>query len=296
LTGHPNTVRPARPLVLVKGAGDFASGIIHRLVNAGYSVVATELRKPKAVRRLVAFSEAVHEGKWTVEGVTAELCTTGTVDRALARGRVAVLVDPQTKILGRRKFEIVVDARSAKRNLGTRKSEAPAVIAIGPGFSAGKDCHAVVETLPGAGIGRVILKGRASNDTGEPTPLEGTLGGASAACCALPCACGMQDVRSLVLRAPRKGVYRESIPIGARVKAGEVVGTVAGAPVVAGADGILRGIIRDGTPVAAREKLGDIDPTFSEENLRRISEKARAIAGGVLEAAMLLDQKRGPRC
>ena len=154
------------PLVLVRGAGDFASGIIHRLHRAGFQVVATELARPLAVRRRVAFSEAVHEGRATVEGVTAVRCGPGEIDGVLRAGNVALLVDPDGDILGKRQFDIVVDARSAKRNLGTRIDDAPIVVAIGPGFHAGRDCHAVVETLLGAGIGRVILDGPAADDSG----------------------------------------------------------------------------------------------------------------------------------
>lgn len=179
------------PLVLVKGAGDFASGIIHRLHRAGFRVVATELAHPLAVRRRAAFSEAAHEGHWTVEGVTAVRCGPENIDDVHRQGNVALLINSATKILRQRKFDITVDARSAKRNLGTRLNEAPAVIAIGPGFYAGRDCHAVVETLPGAGLGKVILDGPAAATSGQPSPLEGGNGPYSP-----------EYMRSLVLRAP----------------------------------------------------------------------------------------------
>jgi len=268
------------PLVLVKGAGDFASGIIHRLHRAGFRVVATELEKPLAVRRLAAFSEAVHEGRWTVEGVTAEGCPPEGIDSVLRRGNVAVIVDSQARILRQRRFDISIDARSAKRNLGTRKGESPVVIAIGPGFSAGRDCDAVVETLPGAGLGRVILEGRAAANSGEPTPLEGGSG-----------ACSPEYLRSLVVRAPRAGMFRLVKDIGSIVNKGDVLGDVGGAPVKAGAYGLLRGMIRDGTPVKMQEKLGDIDPSIDRAHLDAISEKSRAIAGGVLEAVMMLERR-----
>jgi len=265
------------PLVLVKGAGDFASGVIHRLHRAGFRVVATELPRPLAVRRLVAFSEAVHEGRWTVEGVTAVRCVADEIDRVLGEGNVALLVDEGTEILRLRNFDVSVDARSAKRNLGTRKDEAPAVIAIGPGFHAGRDCHAVVETLPGAGLGRVIADGPAAASSGRPSPLEGGAG-----------PCSPEYLRSLVVRAPRAGTFRMVKDIGSDVKKGDLLGEVGGAEVRAGGDGILRGIIRDGTPVRENEKLGDIDPSMDRSHLDRISEKSRAIAGGVLEAALML--------
>jgi xanthine dehydrogenase accessory factor len=265
------------PLVLVKGAGDFASGIIHRLHRAGFRVVATELERPLAVRRRAAFSEAVHEGRWEIEGVTAVRCSPEQIDGVLNEGHVALLVDPQTEILRMRKFDVSVDARSAKRNLGTAMDEAPAVIAIGPGFLAGRDCHAVVETLPGAGLGKVIADGAAAAVSGQPSPLEGGNGPSSA-----------RYLRSLVLRAPRAGAFRMAKDIGSVVKRGDKLGDVDGVEVLAGADGLVRGIIRDGTPVKKDEKLGDIDPSMDRAHLDSISEKSRAIAGGVLEAVLML--------
>ena len=265
------------PLVLVKGAGDFASGIIHRLHRAGFRVVATELERPLAVRRRAAFSEAVHEGRWEIEDVTAARCTPEQIDEVLDKGHVALLVDPQTEILRLRKVDVSVDARSAKRNLGTRKDEAPVVIAIGPGFFAGRDCHAVVETLPGAGLGRVLLDGAAAADSGQPSPLEGGNGPRSP-----------EYLRSLVIRAPRAGTFRLTKDIGSGVKRGGRLGKVDGADVLAGADGLVRGIMRDGTPVKKGEKLGDIDPSMDRAHLDSISEKSRAIAGGVLEAVLML--------
>jgi xanthine dehydrogenase accessory factor len=265
------------PLVLVKGAGDFASGTIHRLHRVGFRVVATELARPKAVRRRAAFSEAVYEGSCTVEGVTAVRCQPGGIDDVLGRGNVALLVDPKTAISHKRRFDIVIDARSAKKNLGTTKNEAPVVIAIGPGFSAGRHCHAVVETLPGAGLGKVILEGPAAANSGEPSPLEGGNG-----------PCSPEYIRSLVIRAPCGGIFKMMKDIGSVVKKGGRLGDVDGADVLAGADGLLRGIIRDGTLVKKDEKLGDIDPSMNRAHIDTISEKSRAIAGGVLEAVMML--------
>jgi xanthine dehydrogenase accessory factor len=265
------------PLVLVKGAGDFASGIIHRLHRAGFRVVATELERPLSVRRRAAFSEAVHEGRWKVEGVTAVRCSPDGIDDVHQNGNVAILVDPGTGILRQRRFDISIDARSAKKNLGTTIDEAPWVIAIGPGFHAGRDCHAVVETLPGAGLGRVILKGPAASNSGRPSPLEGGNG-----------PCSPRYLRSLVARAPRAGTFRLTKDIGSGVKRGGRLGKVDGADVLAGADGLVRGIMRDGTPVRKGEKLGDIDPSMNRAHIDSISEKSRAIAGGVLEAVLML--------
>jgi xanthine dehydrogenase accessory factor len=209
--------------------------------------------------------------------VTAERCPPEGINHVLGRGNVAIIVDPTTDILRQRRFDISIDARSAKRNLGTNIDEAPAVISIGPGFCAGRDCHAVVETLPGAGLGKVIVEGPAAANSGQPSPLEGGNG-----------PCSPQYILSLVIRAPRKGTLRLAKDIGSKVKRGDRLGEVGGADVLAGADGLLRGIIRDGTPVKKGEKLGDIDPSMNRAHIDRISEKSRAIAGGVLEAVMML--------
>jgi xanthine dehydrogenase accessory factor len=270
--------------ILVRGAGDFASGIIHRLYRSGFRVTATELEQPLAVRRGAAFSEAVYEGTYTVEGVTAELAAPGDIDRVISEGKVPVVIDSAGTVLARG-FDIVVDARSAKRNLGTSIDDAAIVVAIGPGFEAGVDCHAVIETLPGAGLGRVIYDSSAAADTTLPSPLEGSAPSA--------CSAGFDDVADLVLRAPVAGTFDIEKDIGSTVEAGETVGWILDEhdekqAVKSSAKGIVRGIIRDGTPVKKGMKLGDIDPTMVREHCFTISEKSRAIAGGVLEACMTL--------
>ena len=273
--------------VLVRGAGDFATGIIHRLHNAGFSVTATELEQPLAVRRGVALSEAVYEGIYVVEGVTAVLTEPGRIDGILSEGMVPLVVDPNGDVL-ERDFDIIVDARSAKRNLGTTIDDAGIVVAIGPGFEAGVDCHAVVETLPRDGIGRVIYEGSAAEDTGYPAPVAQ----------ALPCTCSFEDVMTYLLRAPIAGTFGIVADIGDIVEKGDTVGWVHTADggkrmVKAAAKGLLRGIIRDGTPVDEGMKLGDINPVMERDRCYMISEKSRAVAGGVLEACMaLLSEKR----
>jgi xanthine dehydrogenase accessory factor len=276
--------------VLVRGAGDFATGIIHRLHNAGFDVTATELARPLAVRRGVSLSEAVYDGTYTVEGVTAVLAEPGAIAGVLGEGDVPLIVDPDGRLL-EMEFDIVVDARSAKRNLGTTIEDAPVVIAIGPGFTAGVDCHAVVETLPGDGIGRVIYDGSAAADTGYPTPVAQ----------ALPCTCGFEDVLTYLLRAPEAGTFEIVTDIGSIVNAGDTIGWVRTTDgekceVKAEASGMLRGIIRDGTPVESGMKIGDIDPVMKQERCYEISEKSRAVAGGVLEACMaFLSEKKASR-
>ncbi len=263
--------------VLVLGAGDLATGVIRRLHLAGARVVATELPSPLTVRRPVSFSEAVHASRHTVEGVTAVRCEESEIDAAWRRGEVPVLVDPGAAILRIRAFEVLVDARMAKRNLGITRGDAPVVIALGPGFTAGKDCHAVVETLQGAGMGRVLYTGSASQAEGPPTPLD--LPGGSPS--------GLDPERR-VLRAPRSGVLHACKEIGAEVEEGEAVAEVEGEPVEAGFGGVLRGLVRDGLHVDAGLKIGEVELPENAFRVFRISEKANAVAGGVLEACFVL--------
>ncbi|MFH1434601.1 MAG: hypothetical protein ABIJ56_02680 [Pseudomonadota bacterium] len=228
--------------ILFKGAGDFASGGIRRLHLAGCEVVCTELAKPLNVRRKVSFAEAVWEGETEVEGVRAARCDISEIDAVLEQGAVPVVVDPDLEILGKRDFDVFVDATMAKKNSGTRMGMAPVVVALGPGFRAGLDCHAVVETLAGHDMGRVIYDGEAAPDTGVPGPAElylfrpGTgdvpdLKQGSAAF----------DWNVAVLRAPCDGTFTGRCSIGDIVDKDQVVGEVDGEPVRAGLRGVVRG-------------------------------------------------------
>lgn len=256
-----------RPLALVKGAGDLATGVALRLRRAGFSVAMTETASPTAVRRSVAFSEAVYDGHATVEGVRATLAADvdGVYD-LVGQGEVAVVVDPATSMLPHLMPILLVDAIVAKRNLGTSIGDAPAVVALGPGFLAGRDAHAVVETCRGHSLGRVITEGTAIPDTGVP----GEIGGHAA---------------ERVLRAPGDGVLRTDLRIGAHVSAGDVVARVDEVPIRAAIGGVLRGLLRPGARVTAGMKVGDIDPRASRDDFEFVSDKALAVAGGVLEAA-----------
>jgi xanthine dehydrogenase accessory factor len=255
-------------LVVVRGAGDLATGVIHRLHRAGMRVVATELPQPLAIRRTVAFASAAYEGMWQVEGIVARrVADQAAMERALAAGEVPVWVDPEVHILQWLHPTAVVDAIMAKRNTGTRIIDAPVVVALGPGFTAGQDCHAVVDTQRGHDLGRVILQGHAQPDTGTP----GTVGGESA---------------RRVLRAPNDGLFVGRRQIGDLVRAGETVAEVEGQPVVAQIDGVLRGLLHDGLNVRAGHKVGDVDPRGVVEHCFTISDKARAIGGSVLEAIL----------
>jgi xanthine dehydrogenase accessory factor len=262
-----------RPLALVKGAGDLATGVALRLLRSGFAVVMTEIGRPTVVRRTVAFAEAVYDGRATVEGVEgvrAEQDAQGEgIDDLLARGAVPVVVDPQAAVRARLRPALLVDAIMAKRNLGTRIGDAPAVVALGPGFVAGRDVHAVIETMRGHTLGRVIYRGEALPNTGIP----GEVGGFA---------------EERVLRAPRPGVLRGAHEIGDRVNRGEVVAYVDDLPVPSRLDGVLRGLLRSGLEVSAGFKVGDVDPRAQREHCFTVSDKALAIAGGVLEAACTL--------
>lgn len=257
-------------LTLVKSGGDLATGVAHRLFRCGFPVVCTELPQPTVVRRTVAFAEAVYSGEVTVEGVTARRVDSVRQVRAtLAEGIVPVLVDPQARAIRSLRPRVVVDAIMAKRNTGATIADAPVVIGLGPGFEAGVDCHAVVETLRGHNLGRVILSGAAAPNTGTPAVRS-----------------GFGEER--VLRAPAAGIIQPVHFIGDRVEKGEVVARVDGYEVRAGVSGLLRGMIKEGLVVRTGLKVGDVDPGADRSACYTISDRALAVAGGVVEAIMFL--------
>ena len=257
-------------LVIIKGAGDLATGAALRLYRAGFPIIMTDLPKPTAIRRTVSFSQAVLYGSYRVEDVTARLAASPAGAMSiLERGEIAVLADPEARCVRELRPDILVDAILAKRNLGTSITDAPVVIAAGPGFSAGVDCHAVIETMRGHYLGRVILEGPALPNTNIPGLIGGFAG-------------------ERVLRAPADGIFRQLHEIGDLVKAGEAAGTVEGLPVICQIDGILRGILSDGTPVHKGMKSGDVDPRCEFRHCYCASDKALAVGGGVLEAALRL--------
>lgn len=253
--------------VLIRGAGDLATGVALRLHRCGFQVVMTELAEPLAVRRTVAFAQAVYDGAATVEGVTARRVEVADVHASLGDGVIPVVLDPHGWAIAALLPDVVVDARMAKRNLGTTLDDASLVVALGPGFVAGEDCHVVVETNRGHDLGRVIWVGSAEPDTGVP----GSIGGADA---------------ERVLRAPVDGVVTAVRDIGDVIRPGEVVAIVGDAEVAASIGGVLRGMLHDGLRVTAGTKLGDIDPRAAPSHVHTVSDKSLAIAGGVLEAMM----------
>ncbi|VBB06678.1 Hypothetical protein LUCI_1914 [Lucifera butyrica] len=255
--------------VIIKGAGDIATGIACRLYRSGFRVVMTEIFRPTVIRRTVAFAEAVYEGRTEVEGITAVRTEPDRVEESLDAGLIPVLVDPEASSARRIACVALVDAILAKKNTGTALSDAPVVIAIGPGFIAGKDVHAVIETMRGHYLGRVILAGSALPNTGAP----GEIGGYTV---------------ERVLRAPAGGIFRGLRRIGDAVRSGDAIAMVDGQTVPATIDGILRGLLHDGLKVYRGMKIGDIDPRCKPEHCFSVSDKARAVGGGVLEAILSL--------
>jgi len=255
-------------LIVIRGAGDIASGIALRLWRAGLRPVMTDLPRPTAIRRTAAFSEAIVHGKAVVEDVAAKRAEDPAQALALLEeGVIPVLADPEGACIPALKPAAVVDAILAKRNLGTRITDAPVVVGVGPGFTAGVDCHAVVETMRGHYLGRAIYQGSAQPNTGVPGLIGGFAG-------------------ERVLRAPADGVFRQLLEIGTRVKMGDVAAEVEGVPMICTLDGVLRGILPEGTPVRKGMKAGDIDPRCKIEHCYCTSDKALAVGGGVLEAVL----------
>lgn len=255
-------------VVLIRGAGDLGTGVAHRLFYAHFKVCLTEIAHPQAVRRGVSFCEAVYEGENEIEGVVAKLVTSPEeIFQVWKAGKIPLLVDPEATIKDYLKPDVLVDAIIAKRNLGTAITDASLVIGLGPGFRAGEDVHAVVETNRGHNLGKVIWQGAAEPNTGIPGEINGV-------------------TTERVLRAPEAGRLTTNNNIGDYVNAGEAVVLVNGSPVKAQVSGVLRGLLRAGTGVHQGMKLGDIDPRAKKEHCFTISDKARATAGGVLEAIL----------
>ncbi|MFN2199954.1 MAG: selenium-dependent molybdenum cofactor biosynthesis protein YqeB [Caldilineaceae bacterium] len=262
------------PLVLIRGAGDLASGVALRLFRCGFPIVMTEIRRPLAVRRTVSFAQAVFDGATQVEEVGAVLCVNGHVSEQLAMGMIPILIDPSASSRGRLHPAVLVDAIMAKKNLGTTLGDARLVVALGPGFTAGVDCHAVVETNRGHNLGRVIWNGAAEPDTGRPGTLPGALPGIHRA-----------------LYSPIAGRVSSHYKIGDSVHEGAVIATVASDDgethdVVAGFDGVLRGLVHPSVPVAAHTKIGDLDPRIQPRYCFTVSDKSLAVGGAVLEAIL----------
>lgn len=267
-------------LVIVRGGGDLATGTIYKLKRSGFPVLILEAAQPSAIRRNVAFCEAVYRGSQTVEDMTCYKAESlQQAQQFLGEGKLTVLIDPAGESISRLKPMAVIDAILAKKNLGTNKEMAPITVALGPGFVAGEDVDAVIETKRGHNLGRVLWKGCAAPNTGIP----GIIGGYG---------------KERVIHSPAKGIVRNVKKITDTVSKGEVIAVVetenGTVPVEATLDGILRGLIRDGYPVKIGFKMADIDPRTDEyHNCFTISDKARCIAGGVLEAILHRKEELG---
>lgn len=256
-------------IIGIKSAGEIASGVASRLFQSGFHhIFMMDKHSPMAVRRAVSFCESLTEGEKQVEGVHAVRAESETdIKQAWHHRKIPVIVDEDWSMIQRLEPYVVIDAIIAKQNLGTTIKEAPLVIALGPGFEAGRDVHVVIETNRGHHLGRVITKGSAEENTGIPGSIAGF-------------------AVERVLRAPDTGAFEAFFDIGDPVKSGESVGKVNNAHVTARIDGILRGLIRPGSPVKKGMKIGDIDPRGRKDYCWSISDKARSVGGGVLEAIL----------
>ena len=255
-------------LVLIRGGGDLASGVAVRLHHSGFEVMLTELPTPLVVRRTVSFAEAVSDGSKEVEGITAVLIRTpGEVKESVRAGYIPVLVDPDLACLKEVRPDVVVDARMRKKPPAEGKELATLVIGLGPGFIAGENCHAVIETNRGHNLGRVIWAGPPQEDTGIPGMVQGF-------------------ASERVLRAPEDGKLVTGAKIGDEIKNGTVIALVGSQAVLAPFDGVLRGLIKPGTQVIKGMKIGDVDPRDDPTICTLVSDKSRAVGGGVLEAIL----------
>lgn len=253
--------------VMIRGGGDLATGAALRLYRSGMEVAVCEIPAPTSIRRTVCFSEAVRLGEAAVEDVTARRADLEEVPELLEAGIIPVLMDPDGACIKVLEPDAVADLILAKRNLGTTIDMAPIVVAAGPGFTAGVDCHAVVETMRGHYLGRVVYAGSALPNTNIPGLIGGYAG-------------------ERVLRAPADGVFQGARQIGDRVEPGDVAGYVDGVPMVCTIGGILRGLLADGIPVRKGMKSGDVDPRCEPAHCLCASDKALAVGGGVLEAIL----------
>ncbi|MDO5417552.1 MAG: selenium-dependent molybdenum cofactor biosynthesis protein YqeB [Lachnospiraceae bacterium] len=267
-------------LIIVRGGGDIATGTIHKLHRCGYPVIILETGFPSAIRRHVAFSEAAYDGTCEVEGVVCvHVKDYEEAKQVLEQGEVPLLEDPECRILETVRPWALIDGILAKKNLGTSRQMADKTIGLGPGFTAGRDVDLVIETMRGHNLGRIIGNGSAQPNTGTP----GIIGGYG---------------KERVIHSPAKGILMTRCEIGDKVKKGQRIATVVTGhgevAVEATLDGLLRGMIRSGYPVTEGFKIADIDPRESEyENCFLISDKARCIAGAVLEGLLYLEEKQG---
>ena len=259
-------------MILVRGGGDLATGVIHKLHQCGYPILIMECDRPSAIRRHVAFCEAVYDGTAEVEGVTCRRITEKDIleqcRQCWEKGEIPLLTDAEGKHIIELAPAAVIDAILAKKNLGTNRDMAPLTVGLGPGFCAGQDVDYVIETMRGHNLGRIIREGSALPNTGVPGLIAGV-------------------GKERVIHSPAAGVMRNISRIADLVEKDQVIAMVGETPVKATISGVIRGLIRDGYPVFEGMKIADIDPRAEQKkNCFTISDKARCIAGGVLEVLL----------
>jgi len=254
--------------VLIRGAGEVASAVAHKLARSNFKICLTEISKPIAVSRGVAFCEAIYDGEKEVGGVTAKLISSpDEISEVWQEGKIPVLIDPEAKVKETLKPDILIDAIMAKKNLGTKITDAPLVIGLGPGFQVGRDVHIIVETNNSENIGKVLFSGEAEPNTDIPLEVAGLTG-------------------ERVLRLSKNGLFRPTKKMGDMVSTGDIIGWVDDAPVKAKIDGVLRAMIRGDIQVDEKAKLGEVDPRGDVELCYAIRPRTRVIAGGVLEVIL----------
>ncbi|MEG1004597.1 MAG: selenium-dependent molybdenum cofactor biosynthesis protein YqeB [Clostridium sp.] len=265
----------SKDIVVVRGGGDIATGTIQKLHRSGFKVLVLEIDKPTAIRRNVAFSDAVYNGNTEVEGIKGVLAKNKEeINNCFENRVIPIVVDSTGEFINRIKPNVVIDAILAKRNIGTHKKMAPITVALGPGFEAGVDVDIVVETMRGHNLGRLIFEGQAMKNTGIPGEIKGY-------------------TKDRVIYSADNGIIKNIKALGDIVQAGEVIAFIDGVQVLATISGILRGIIKNGSYVNKGLKIADIDPRLKElENYNTISDKARSIGGGVLEAILIMKNRK----
>jgi xanthine dehydrogenase accessory factor len=257
-------------IIVVRGAGEMASGVINKLYKSGYNAIALEQSQPVCVRRLVCFANAIYEKQFEVEGVKS--CFVNDIEEAIKtveKKIIPVLVDTNFESIEFLNPFAVIDGRMLKKDINIAVTPSPIFIGLGPGFTVGKNCHAIVETNRGENMGKVILKGEAQKHTGIPAEVK-------------------NYTYERILRSPTDGKFITHNSIGDLVKANDVVGSVNNIEVIAQIDGVIRGLIHKSVVAKTGQKIGDIDPRGDKEICFKISDKANAIGDGVLEALINL--------
>lgn len=260
--------------VLIKGAGDLASGVAMAFHQSGFQVLMTEVEQPTVIRRSVAFANSIYEGKMEIEGVTGIHVTKDNYINHLEKGNIGIIIDPNGSIKDIYKPDVLIDAILAKKNLGTTIDDAPVVIGCGPGFSAGKDCHLVIETKRGHYLGKIIEQGSAIKNSGIPGVIEGR---------------GLERV----LYSPIAGKVEHLKKLGDIVEQDDIILKIDGVPLRSPFKGVLRGLIVEGMIVPKAMKIGDVDPRLIPEYCFTISEKAMAIGRAAVEGTLLVGKQKG---